>query len=285
MRQVLARLAFALVLTVSIAPPAKAEPGGGMLRQEQELFRLSDTGIPTGSGGTFALCHLVESLSVASIPVRSTITSYALSEDNCTGAAYRPLSPAAVDQAQATGALPADLPATPRMTPRQLVAGHAGPIALVGALLFAVLARLIHGRLERGPRRRVSDTLAINALAAMTHVAISDGDVDDRQVRHIAGVLTGLTGRRYPPARVRGMVDEVQSHIADVDALGEGLTAAEGRVVLESALRVAVADGSIRPGAYQRVSQIAHRLRIGGADFRDALARIAATMKPATKAA
>jgi hypothetical protein len=282
MRQFLARLALALVLTLAIALPAKAEPGGGMWRQE--LFRLSDTGIPTASGGTFALCHLVESLNLASIPVRSRITSYALSEENCSSTAYRPLSPAAFDQAQAAGSLPADLPATPRMTPQRLVAGHAGPIVLVGGLLFAVLAWLIHGRLERG-RRRVSDTLAINALAAMTHVAISDGEIDDREVTNIAGVLTSLTGHRYPPTRVRGMIDEVQSHIADVDALGEGLSAAEGRVVLESALRVAVADGRIRPGAYQQISKIAHRLRLGGAEFRDALARVAATMTPGTKTA
>ena len=282
MHQVLARLALALVLTLSIAPPAKAESSGGMWRQE--LFRLSDTGIPTASGGTFALCHLVESLTVASIPVRSKITSYALSEEDCTGTAYRPLSPAAFDQAQAAGGLPADLPATPRMTPQRLVAGHAGPIVLAGVLFFAILAWLIHGRLERG-RRRISDSLAINALAAMSHVAISDGDVDDREVTHIAGVLTGLTGRRYPTTRVRDMIYQVQSHIGDIDALGDGLSEDECRIVMESALRVAVADGRIHPSAYQQISKIAHRLRIGGADFRDALARIAATMTPGTKAA
>jgi tellurite resistance protein len=251
----------------------------------QELFRLSDTGIPTGSGGTFALCQVVESLTVASIPVRSKITSYALSKENCTGKAYRPLSPAAFDQAQAAGALPADLPATPRMAPPRLVAGHAGPIVLAGVSFFAVLAWLIHGRLGRGRRHRVSDTLAINALAAMSHVAISDGDVDDREVAHIAGVLTGLTGHRYPPTRVRDMIYQVQSHIGDIDALGDGLSEDECRIVMESALRVAVADGRIHPSAYQQISKIAHRLRIGGADFRDALARIAATMSRGTKAA
>ena len=119
----------------------------------------------------------------------------------------------------------------------------------------------------------------------MSHVAISDGDVDDREVTHIAGVLTDLTGRRYPPTRVRDMIYQVQSHIGDIDALGEGLSEAECRIVMESALRVAVADGQINRSAYQQISKIAHRLCIGRADFRDALARIAATMKPGTKAA
>ncbi|HKL69149.1 TerB family tellurite resistance protein [Salibaculum sp.] len=283
MRQVVARLALALLLTLSVAFPAQADRGVGMWGKD--LILLSGTEIPTGSGGTYALCHLVETMTIAFIPVHTTIKSYALSDADCVGTAYRSLSAEDVAQGQAVGALPTDLPVTPQLTPQALVFGHAGPIVLTGALLFLVLTLLIHKRLKRGRRRRISDTLAINALAAMTHVAISDGDVDDREVSHIAGILGRLTGRDYDLGRVRDMIGQVQSHIGDIDALGEGLTEDECRIVLESALHVAVADGQIHPSEYRQVSHIAHRLHIGGADFRDALARIAATMKPGAETA
>jgi tellurite resistance protein len=166
---------------------------------------------------------------------------------------------------------------------RAVIVDHTGPVLVgLGGLVALLAWRIRTGRKRR--QRKVSDALALNALAAMTHVAISDGNMDDRAISRIAAILARLTGRAYAPSRVRDMIEQVQAHIADVDALGAGLTEAESRIVLESALRLAVADGQIRPGAYRRVSQIAHRLRIGGADFRDALETVSKTLNEDARA-
>jgi len=282
MRKWLFLLPLALAFTLSLSGPAQAARGAGSWGDD--LVFVARTDVPTATGGTFALCHLVETMAVAFIPVYTTVKSYAMSEEDCTGTSYRPLTPEMFARGQSIGAFPADLPVDPRLSPRDMVVGHAGPLLLAVAGLFALLAWVIHGRKPRRRKSRVSDTLAINALAAMAHVAISDGDVDEREVSHIAGVLARLTGRDYPRDRVRDMIYQVQNHIGDIDALGEGLSDAERRIVMESALHVAVADGQIHPTEYQLVSQIANRLRIGGTEFREALTRISATLRESTPA-
>ncbi|NBD29884.1 MAG: TerB family tellurite resistance protein [Alphaproteobacteria bacterium] len=277
MKKLLVALTLTLAFALGPAGPAEAARGGGIWGDD--LVFVAETEVPTAAGGTFALCHLVDTITVAFIPVYTAVKSYAMSEDGCEGTSYRPLTPEMFERGQSLGAFPADLPVTPRLSPRDLLIGHAGPVLLALAGLFKLLSWAIHDRKPRRRKAKVSDALAINALAAMAHVAISDGDVDDREVTHIAGILTRLTGRGYDRGQVRDMIYQVQNHIGDIDALGEGLSDAERRIVMESALHIAVADGQIHPKEYQLVSQIANRLRIDGAEFRAALGRISANLQ------
>lgn len=267
---------LAMVTGLILGSASTADARGG--RWGQDLLPVAQTNIPNFDGGTYSLCHLVDFLEILFIPAYTSVESYALSADGCEGDDYLALSAAMMAQGQAEGHLPADLPAEPRLSPKHLLFGHAWVIFAVLAALFKGLAWWFHERPKRGKTRSGSDALAVNALAAMGHVAISDGHIHEKEVTQIAGILTRLTGRGYDRGRVRLLLQQIQMHGNDVHQIGHGLNEKERRIVMEAALHIAVADGHIDPAEYQLVSQIASRLQISGDDFRAALGRISSVL-------
>jgi tellurite resistance protein len=121
--------------------------------------------------------------------------------------------------------------------------------------------------------------LVIHSLVAMSQVAIADGRLDDAEVHHIANILTRLTGNSYGPQQIIDMLSKLNPSPSDIEQVGQDLSDKDRQIVLEAALNIAVADGEIHPNEYAVVSELAHRMRIGADQFRDALARISAHLQ------
>lgn len=273
MRKVVPSLALALSL-MSLATTAEARG-----RYGEDLRFVAETTIPGGS--TISLCHLVDFMDALFIPVYTSVQGYALSNDGCEGEMYRSLSTEHFLDLQSAGMIPADLPATPKQSLPNMIAGHAWII--LGALgLLAKGATFIAGR--RKPKAASPDNLAIHSLVAMSQVAVADGHIDEREVQQIANILTRLTGRGYSPAQVSDLLARLNPSPSDIAQIGADLSEADRQIVLEAALNIAVADGEIHPSEYAVVSDLAQRMRIGADQFRGALNRISAhlhTTKPA----
>lgn len=273
MRKPVLSIALALSL-MSIATTAEARG-----RYGEDLRFVAVTSIP--GGGPIALCHLVDFMDALFIPVYTTVQSYALSNDGCTGETFRPLTTENFISLQEAGMIPDALPATPKLSIRDMIAGHAWLI--LGGLGVALKGlTLIAGRRRSKPAQ--PDTLAIHSLVAMSQVAVADGHIEDRELNQISHILTRLTGQAYAPAQVADLLSRLNPSPSDLAQVGEDLSENDRQIVLEAALNVAVADGEIHPSEYAIVSDLAHRMRIGAEPFRRALARISAHLNTAQPA-
>lgn len=268
----------ALVLGLSMgatAADARAEWGSDL-----RFIANTTTPAPNGSG-TVAVCHLVNYASGLFIPVYTSIQGYALSNDGCTGDTYREVNSEQFAAMQASGVIPADLPAVPSVDVLSLIWGHAW-------LVLGAVAVLIKGAgflmARRNTKAKSPNALAIHSLIAMSQVAIADGRIEDTEVRQISHILTRLTGTSYSPDHVMRMLQELNPSASDLAQVGENLSSKDRQIVLEAALNIAVADGEIHANEYAVVSELAHRMRIGSDQFRSTLARLSAhlqTMSPA----
>ncbi|MCW1949829.1 MAG: TerB family tellurite resistance protein [Octadecabacter sp.] len=265
-------LAFGLTTTASIAD-ARISSG-------EDLRFVAESNVPGAADGPVSLCHLVGFSDALFIPVYTTVKAYALSPDGCVGDSYRALSADQFLAMQAAGMFPSDLPATPKASIPDLAWGHAWLVLGGVGILFGLLGA-IGGRI-RGPRKaKAPDALAIHSLVAMSQVAIADGRIDDSEVQQISSILTRLTGTSYAPQQVMDLLSRLNPSSSDIDQIGEGLSEKDRQIVLEAALNIAVADGEIHPNEYAVVSDLAQRMRIGGDQFRQAIARIAAHLQSA----
>lgn len=271
MRRFFLMIALAAGLT-SIA--ASAQAGAG--RWGQDLRFVADTTIPGGS--RVSLCHLVDFASFLFVPVYTTVEGYALSNDGCTGETYSDLTHENFQILQAAGMIPADVPATPALPLKDLIAGHAWLILGALGLTLRGMAMLGSGR-RRNRKAPAPDALAIHSLVAMSQVAVADGRIDDAELRQISSILTRLTGKGYSMAQVSQLLAQLSPSPSDMAQVGQDLSEADRQIVLEAALNIAVADGEIHPSEYAVVSDLAQRLRIGSDQFRGALNRIAAHLQ------
>ncbi len=246
-----------------------------------DLRLVQDTQLPNFQGGSVALCHVTDGATLLFVPVFTRINSYALSDNGCNGIEHRVLSSTDFTALQANGVIASDLPAVPRASLAHLIWGHAWVVIAGLGLLFA--GAILMGQ----PRLRTpgtADPLAIHSLVAMSQVAVADGTIDAREVQEISYILTRLTGRGYSPDTVQNMLNRLNPSISDLAQVGQDLSDADRQIVLEAALNIAVADGDIHPSEYAVVSDLAHRMRIGATEFRNALGRISAhlqTVQPA----
>ena len=252
------------------APKAAEAKGAVSSTGDTLIFDRALTNPSPGYRG-YTLCQVAEYMDLFYLPVYIQPKSYALSTQECTGMSYKPVDSAILRELKVKGMVPADLPETPELSLKWKVFGHAVPIfALVGGVL-KVLQVLIHGRSGKRRRRKVSDELAFNLLAAMAGVAVSDGHIDAREAEVIAAQFKALTGRTVKTENVLALLHDTQSNGTDLDAIGDGLRDKDRKLVMHAALSTAVADGRIEESEYSLVSQIAHRLNISGDDFRKML--------------
>ena len=129
----------ALALGIATATPADAGPA----RYGQDLHFVADTQIPSPGGGkTIALCHLVDYVQVLFVPVYTFVEGYALSSDGCAGTSYRDLSSEHLLDLQRAGFISPDIPATPQVTLKDLLWGHAWLVIGAVTLLLKGIAKL-----------------------------------------------------------------------------------------------------------------------------------------------
>ncbi|MCF2869575.1 TerB family tellurite resistance protein [Octadecabacter sp. G9-8] len=267
------KIIAAIALTIGLTSTATQANAGA--RWGEDLRFVANTSIP-GTDGTMALCHLVDFMDVLFVPVYTTVNNYALSNSGCTGDMYRDLSAAQFTELQTAGLIPADLPATPAVSPVMRAWGHAWLIlGAIGVLKTAYIA--LRGKKKR--KTGTPDMLAIHSLVAMSQVAVADGRIDDAEVHQIASILTRLTGQAYAPSQVMDLLSRLNPSASDLDQIGQDLSEKDRQIVLEAALNIAVADGEIHPNEYAVVSELAQRMRIGADQFRSALARISAHLQ------
>lgn len=270
---------FALVFGLSTA----ASTADAWVTYGEELRFVADAQVPQADGsGYVAVCHLIDFMNGLSVPVYTTIQSYALSPDGCTGESYRALTTDQFVALQASGMIPAGLPATPSANIHDLAWGHAWLIVGAVGILLGFLAALTKRGRGAG-KSNAPDALAIHSLVAMSQVAIADGRIQDSEVHQISSILTRLTGTSYAPQQVMELLSRLNPSPSDIDQIGEGLSDKDRQIVLEAALNIAVADGDIHPSEYAVVSDLAQHMRIGADQFRGAMARISAhlqTMQP-----
>lgn len=198
------RFMFRLIATLMLAVgfTSAATTADARWSEGEDLKFVADT-LVENNGQTVALCQLVEYMDILFIPVYMVPKSYALSEDGCVGDAYAPLTSAQFAGLQASGTVPADLPAEPALGLGMLAWGHAWLILGAIGILKTVLIAMF------GKKRRKAgapDMLAIHSLVAMSQVAVADGRIDDREVQQIANILTRLTGNGYADAHWCGSV-------------------------------------------------------------------------------
>lgn len=270
----MARLLRFLAVCFCLSVPTQS---AAMVSYGDDLIYVADTTVPAPSGGVVALCHHVDYADALFIPVYRTIQGYALSSDGCTGESYRPLTPENFEVMQATGMVPMNLPVVAALSLRDIIFGHAVLILTAMAFLFKGLAWLIHGRAK--PAAKAQDALAVNALVAMSHVAVCDGNIDEAEVRQISSILSRLTGRAYNTQQVVNLLQTINPSPSDIARIGQDLSPKDRQIVLEAALNIAVADGEIHPSEYAVVTDLAHRMKIGATEFRSALARISAHLE------
>ena len=272
MRKLLPILALAFGLTTT------ASTADAQVRYGEDLRFVVETTLPGPTGSPVSLCHLVDFMDGLFVPLYTTVQSYALSPDGCIGDSYRALSTEQFTAMQSSGLLPANLPAEPKASISKLLWGHAWLVVAGVGILFRLL--MATGKRRRGPRKAKNpDALAIHSLVAMSQVAIADGRIDDSEVQHISSILTRLTGNAYAPQQVMELLSKLNPSPSDIDQIGEGLSEKDRQIVLEAALNIAVADGEIHPNEYAVVSDLAQRMRIGGDQFRSAMARISAHLQ------
>lgn len=201
-------LAFGLFLTANAA-----QARGSIGQWGNDLHHVADTQIPslTDPNRSIAVCHLVNYMHVLFVPVYTQIEGYALSNDGCEGEMYRDLSSENLADLQASGLVDPALPASPRLTLKALIWGHAWIIVAVVAALFKLAIWWRSRPTHRGASKAQPDTLAIHSLVAMSQVALADGSIDDREIRQISSILTRLTGRGYSVEQVADLLAPDQS--------------------------------------------------------------------------
>ena len=272
------------MIALSFGLTAAATTADAYISYGEDLRFVAETNVPNANGvGKVALCHLVDFASLVSLPVYTSVNSYVLSSDQCTGANYSELSLDNFAVMQTAGLIPADIPAIAKADLQSLIMGNAllilGVVAVIFKLLFSALNR---GGVSR--KAKAPDALAIHSLVAMSQVAIADGKIDAAEIRHIAQILTRLTGRAYDPEQVTELLNRLNPSASDLEQVGQDLSEKDRQIVLEAALNIAVADGEIHANEYAVVSDLAQHMRIGADQFRSAMARISAhlqTMNPA----
>lgn len=273
--------ALALVFgLMSAASSAQAQVAWG-----NDLRLVSDTKVPDAQGNFMSLCQLVDYANFFFVPVYTTVEGYALSTSGCEGEVYRTVPPELFAEMQARSVVPTDLPAKPSLALKDLAWGHAWIIVIGIAVAFKVMAYMIGG--GRRPRRKAAgstDMLTVHSLVAMSQVAVADGRIDEAEITQISSILTRLTGSGYSPDRVRDMLSRLNPSPSDLAQVGQDLSERDRQIVLEAALNIAVADGEIHPSEYAVVSDLAQRMRVGGDQFRSALARISAHIQTAQPA-
>jgi len=267
------KLLSVIALSAGLTMPATTADAAG--RWGEDLRFVAHTQIP-GTDGPMALCHLVDFMDVLFIPVYTAAQGYALSNSNCEGQNYREVTPENFALLQASGMVPADLPAQPKAGLAKLAWGHAWLILGALALFSKGITALSSGKRRKA---RTPDALVIHSLVAMSQVAIADGRIDDAEVQEIAAILTRLTGQTYAPAQIMDMLSKLNPTSEDLAQVGQDLSDRDRQIVLEAALNIAVADGEIHPGEYLVVSELAQRMRIGAGQFRGAMSRIAAHLQ------
>ncbi|KIT14217.1 TerB family tellurite resistance protein [Jannaschia aquimarina] len=293
MGQVLTLAAATMAAAIlSLATPAEAGRSDGFdLRAVGQMAKGAKTWLQSGlypldpavtvdlGRGRETLCHRRQPYAVwHMLGLVEMQVEYALSREGCRDRGGEPL-PMSVDTLQSIGRLPATLPAAPAFVPTErdkLIA--LGPWVAFGAILTLVSLR----RGMRSRRRRIRreimglpDGPVFRLIDAMAHAAACDGDAAPEELEHILRVAREVTDLDYTADHISELVsrsERPRSVGAMRREFADGLTVAQGRLMLNAVLSVVAADGRMAGAEKRFVNRLTKALGFRRKEVRTALA-------------
>lgn len=134
---------------------AQADRGRPFLGLADRLSPVAATEITNNSGMSLWLCHHVRQARLAWMPVSRRTAGYVLADNACDSDRFVALERDQMVAAQQAGLIPAEVPADPRLSVGQLIAGHWG-WAVLTALAAVGLGLRRRRLLARRDRQRMA---------------------------------------------------------------------------------------------------------------------------------
>ncbi|MEL6586379.1 MAG: TerB family tellurite resistance protein [Pseudomonadota bacterium] len=257
-------LTFVLAL---VAAPTEvlAKRGGISIVQESRLLPVAP--VP-GADGDW-ICHLVDRTSLAFVPLWTSPGPYVYGAERCDAPGYAAMI-APVPSLKAMGAFPLHVPDTPTLTPLQIAEGFAGLIALGLGLLFGGLKFAMRAK-RRDIRLQIlgiGDGPVFQMIDVMCHAALADGKTDPSEVTAIRELARNLTGLDFQDLHITEMVSRADrlTKPRDFVQFGRGLDAQQRLTILDGALSVILADGTLSPPEEEFLKNLTLGMKLPGQD-------------------
>lgn len=252
-------IALVLGLTFMTATPAAAR-GSIPYGTQHSLDFVAEMGAIGPGGRNASLCHHTVRNHVAFLGYWARSEGYVMSTTSCEGNSYYSFDAAAFAAAQAAGILPADMPATPRLSGQQFMIGFGWLILLGIAGFFKALQFLLHGRKRAVPR----GAIAAKMLSAMCIVAKSDGHIDGEEEKAINFAFEKIMGKRLTSMEIRTALAKAPfvTDPRQLGDLGAGTREADRQIIMRGALLVACSDGEIQDAEHRVIGHMAQALVI-----------------------
>tara|TARA_R110002073_G_scaffold50196_2_gene133055 strand:+ start:929 stop:1783 length:855 start_codon:yes stop_codon:yes gene_type:complete len=259
MKSLISLIALVLGLTVMTATPAAARPSVPYGTQHNLDFVANMEGAGPG-GQDAALCHYTVRSHLAFLGYWVRSKGYVMSTTGCEGNSFYNIDAQAFVAAQAAGILPADLPATPRLSAQQAMIGFGWLILLGIAGVFKVLQLLMRGRKRATPRSAV----AAKMLSAMCIVAKSDGHIDGEEEKAINFAYEKIMGKSLTSMEIRTALAKAPfvTDPRQLEDLGAGTRESDRQTIMRGALLVACSDGEIHDAEHRVIGHLAQALVI-----------------------
>lgn len=156
--------------------------------------------------------------------------------------------------------------------------GFVGSFSPMDVIFFGLAMVTAFGVASGGPKTQeeIAEEYAQAVQLAMIRVMLADGSVDPQEVRRIAEVYHELTGAEVSAEVIQAKATLALSGGRDLGAALSELAphlSDEGKAtVLESALRIAVADGAFEASERALLEEIAAALGVSETQMREAVA-------------
>ncbi|MEO1274326.1 MAG: TerB family tellurite resistance protein [Pseudomonadota bacterium] len=269
----LATLACLIVFT----DPATAKRGAA--ERTQSLTFAGETSVPGPDGAPLDLCVFRSSWTAFGFIGVWESRSYVFSDAACAGTAYMTLPGNGFDVARADGLLPAALPKTPPFSLGERLNTSWGAFAIAGLILLAIV-KLIRARIAAGARARVlgrADSMGKRAATVMAAAARADGRIDAREVALILETVNRMTDVPLERDEVIYVIENTPKMTPkELAGLGKGLDEEDRRDLVQAAIMITAADGTLDGKEKRFIGALAGALRLTKADLEMIFGRMAA---------
>lgn len=270
-------VATAAVVLASLWTPAEARTGAGISGSYEFMEYVADFAAPAelAEGKALSLCHLIDKTHAFYIPIYFASHGYVLAENRCNTDSYLALTDAQFATAQASGAIPTQVPARPTVgLLRQLPPVGFGIVLLLGTVAFLQRKRRAQARNQN---LAGLPTHVQRVLAVACHAAKADNEVGDAKIDMIAAIVQRTTDVEVNAGQIRGVVANCEKSLQQQDfaQFGKGLASTQRELLLKVALIVVGSDGAPNKGEQKFLSGLASGLSISTPRFQRIIAEMA----------
>ena len=241
---------------------------GGVYGTAEKLHFIAETKIPGSDQGMLSVCLMTKKYHILFMGIYQTSKGYVLADNKCDTNSFLSISAEELAEGKALGAIPQSVPDTPKMTLQQYITGYLfWAVALLVLIIILIKARKRKGRLaERTSLMGDASPVAARILDAMCHAALSDGHIDDNEVKVIAGIAKRLTDTEFEQGTIRTMIEKAEKTATESDfkRLAGGLNAEHATLMMRAVLTVVASDGKLEDKEKNFVAGLAKALNISG---------------------